>query len=362
MNISRFLRRAVLGGLVASALLVTMGSPAMAATAPSLGTAESFAVLGGSTVTNTGATSMNGNIGVHPGSAITDLGTITLTNGGTAHAGDSVALQAQTAAVAANTALTGESCTQSFTGTAVEIGSQTLSPGVYCFSSSAQLTGTLTLSGDGVFIFKIGTALNTAVGSTVALIGTQPCNVFWQIGSSAVLFTNTTFVGNIVADQSITLQSGTTLFGRALAQNAAVTLDNNTITTAPCAAGVPTSTPTSPAPTATPPAATTTSVPSATPNGGNSPSRSATPSGSTAGVPPTAVATPTTPTSPPASPIEPPRIPPAPPALTAPPRFPNAGGSPHQEPSSMWLWALVVAIGGAVAVVGGIQTRNRNGR
>ncbi|MGZ5375145.1 MAG: ice-binding family protein, partial [Solirubrobacterales bacterium] len=112
--------------------------------------------------------------------------------------------------------------------------------GVYCFASSAQLTGTVTLDAAGdpnaVFIFKMGSTLTTASGSTVALTnGAQACNVYWQVGSSATLGTDTTFVGNVLALTSITAQTGTTVDGRLLARNGAVTLDNNRITRAECA-------------------------------------------------------------------------------------------------------------------------------
>ncbi len=347
MNLLHCNKLAVVAGLAAAALLCSNASPAVAATAPSLGTATSFAVLGASTVTNTGATSMNGNIGVSPGSAITDLGTITLTNGGASHAGDAIALQAQTDVTAANTALTAESCTQSFTGSDVELGDLILPPGVYCFSSSALLTGTLTLNGDGVFIFKTVSTLTTAVGATVALIGAQPCNVFWQIGSSAVLFTNTTFVGNIIADQSISLQSGTILFGRALAQNAAVTMDTNTITSSSCAAGVPSATPTTAptsTPTASPPDATAT-APAGTPTSPPSAASSPTPVGGPPGAPP-------------ASPIQPPTDQGMPPAFTAPPRvpdLPSAGGGPSQGGDSNVLLALVTTAVGGLALTFGLR-------
>jgi hypothetical protein len=229
-----------------------------AATAPSLGSAQSFAVLGGTTVTNTGPTTLTGDLGVSPGSAITGLGSITLS--GATHAADAVALQAQNDVTTAYNALASAPCTQSFTGTAVEVGGQTLTPGVYCYSSSAQLTGTLTLNGGGVFIFKTVSTLTTAAGSSVALIGgAQPCNVFWQIGSSANLFTNTTFVGNILALTSINLQSGTSVSGRALARNGAVTMDTNTVSNASCAAAATTTSTTTP--TASPSGATTTPSP-----------------------------------------------------------------------------------------------------
>ncbi|MGZ6214297.1 MAG: ice-binding family protein, partial [Candidatus Limnocylindria bacterium] len=252
-------------GVAAGAVLFASVYPALAATAPSLGSAQSFAVLAGTTVTNTGPTTITGDLGVSPGSAITGLASITLS--GATHAADAVALQAQTDVTTAYNALAAAPCTQSFTGTAVELGGQTLTPGVYCYSSSAQLTGTLTLNGGGVFIFKIASTLTTAANSTVALIGgASPCSVFWQIGSSAALFPNTTFVGSMLALTSITLQTGARLSGQALARNGAVTMDTNTVSAGASCAAAPTATPTA-TPSATPtatPAATPTATPAAT--------------------------------------------------------------------------------------------------
>jgi hypothetical protein len=125
-------------------------------------------------------------------------------------------------------------CDQDLTGQ--DLGGKTLTTGVYCFTTSAQLTGILHLSGPGVFIFRIGSTLTTASGSSVALEATaEACNVFWQVGSSATLGTNTAFQGNILALASITMNTGATLAGRALARNGAVTLDTNTTDASGCA-------------------------------------------------------------------------------------------------------------------------------
>jgi len=204
-------------------------SPALAATAPSLGSAVGFAVLGASTVTCTGASAITGDVGVSPGSAITGFPPCTLT--GTLHAGDALAKQAQKDATTAyNSAASAKPCT-SLTGQ--DLGGMTLPPGVYCFSSSAQLTGTLNLSGGGVYIFQIGSTLTTATDSSVVDGSTQSCdassNVFWQVGSSATIGTGTAFAGNILALASITMVKGATLNGRAIALTAAVTMDTNTI-------------------------------------------------------------------------------------------------------------------------------------
>jgi type VI secretion system secreted protein VgrG len=216
--------------------------PAYGQTAPSLGTAQSFAVLAGSTVTNTGASVITGDLGVSPGSAVTGFppGVVI---GGTIHAADALALSAQNSNTTAYNILAGQPCTADLTGQ--DLGGLTLTPGVYCFSSSAQLTGTLVLNAQGnaaaVFIFKIGSTLTTASNSLVQVInGGSNCNVFWQVGSSATLGTGTTFSGNILALTSITLTTGARVSGRALAQNGAVTLDTNTIDSTACGAAVPT--------------------------------------------------------------------------------------------------------------------------
>ncbi|HVT57712.1 MAG TPA: ice-binding family protein [Thermoanaerobaculia bacterium] len=194
---------------------------------------SSFAVLGGSTVTNTNTpTIVIGNLGVSPGSAVTGFppGIVV---GGLIHAADAVAAQAQTDLVTVYNNLANTSCGTNLTGQ--NLGGLTLTPGVYCYSTSAQLTGTLTLDGQGnpnaVFIFKIGSTLTTASASSVLLINSaSSCGLFWQIGSSATLGTGTTLAGSIIALTSITLNTGASLTGRALARNGAVTLDNNHVT------------------------------------------------------------------------------------------------------------------------------------
>jgi type VI secretion system secreted protein VgrG len=153
---------------------------------------------------------------------------------GTTYVGGSVALQAQTDALAAYNILSGEA------GTSIgpNLGELTLLPGVYRVTDAAQLTGILTLSGTGDFVFQIGT-LTTATDSSVQLInGAQAGNVFWQVGTSATLGLRTSFYGSILADQSITMNTGASMDGRALALNGAVTLDGNTITAVPEAAAL----------------------------------------------------------------------------------------------------------------------------
>jgi hypothetical protein len=196
-----------------------------------LGTADSFAVLGGSTVTNTGPTVLFGNLGVSAGTAITGFPPGILN--GAMHDNDAVAAQAQNDLTTAYNFAAGETVTQDLTGQ--DLGGLTLLPGVYFFMSSAQLTGTLTLNNLGnpnaVFVFQIGSTLTTASNSSVVFInsgGDVGDSVFWQVGSSATLGTTTSFAGNILALTSITLNTGANITcGRALARNGAVTMDTN---------------------------------------------------------------------------------------------------------------------------------------
>jgi type VI secretion system secreted protein VgrG len=211
--------------------LLSVGGLGWAQSAPPLGSAQSFAVLGGSTVTNTGATVVNGDLGASPGTAVTGFppGTV---SGGTVHAGDATATAAQAAAHKAYQDLVAEPCGTNLTGKTLGTspGAVTLSPGVYCFDSSAQLTGTLTLNGSGVYVFKIGSTLTTASKSSVVLAkGATAGNVFWQVTSSATLGTNTAFEGSILAMISDTVTTGASVNGRVFALTGAVTLSGNRI-------------------------------------------------------------------------------------------------------------------------------------
>jgi hypothetical protein len=235
-------------------------SPAFAAaTAINLGAATPYAVVAGTTITNTGSTVITGDIGLSPGTSITGFppGTVA----GTTGAADAVSLAAQTSATAAFGVAAGETPFTTVAGGT--IGGTTLSPGVYETASAMQLTGPVTLNAGGdasaVFIFQAGSTLTTASASSVVLEGgAQACNVYWQVGSSATLGSATSFVGTILALASVTLNTGASVDGRLLAQTGAVTLDDNVITVPTCSAlTTTTTTPTATTPTATTPTATT---------------------------------------------------------------------------------------------------------
>jgi uncharacterized protein YjbI with pentapeptide repeats len=226
--------------VVISAVVVTVTSTQASALATfvDLGRADSFAVLAGSATTNTGPSVINGDVGVSPGTSITGYGPPAVVNG-TLHSADTVAQDAQTDLIAAYDDAAGQASDGALPPDA---GGLTLVPGVYTASSTLGITGTLVLDAQGdpnaVWVFQIGTGLTTATDSSVSLInGASPCNVFWQIGSSATLGTSTAFVGNILAMTSITANTSATIEGRALARTGAVTLDTNTITRPECAGG-----------------------------------------------------------------------------------------------------------------------------
>jgi Ice-binding-like len=227
-------------GLLLLGLLSTLlfASSAMGATATvGLGLAASFSVLGGETVTNTGPTTMFGDLGLSPGSSVTGAPHVL----GQTHIDDAVAIGAKNALT---TAYNNAASRPSNGSAGTDLSGQTFLPGVRTASSSLLLSsGSVTLNAQGdpnaVFIFQIGSTLITGSSTTVLLAGgAQACNVFWQVGSSATLGTGTHFVGTIMASTSITAATAATIHGRLLARTGAVTLDTNTITTSTCASSV----------------------------------------------------------------------------------------------------------------------------
>lgn len=252
----------VFSSLLILAMVVSVSSTVFAASSVNLGSASSFAVLAGSTITNTGSSVIDGDLGLSPGTAVTGFppGAVN----GAQHITDAEAAQAQSDLTTAYNAAAGQTGAVTIAG---DLGGQTLVPGVYNSASSIGLTGTLILDGGGdanaVFIFQAGSSLTTASGSSVSFTnGAQACNVYWQVGSSATLGTNSNMAGSIMALTSITLNTGASVEGRVLARNGAVTLDDNNIDIPSCSVAVATPTPT-PTATTTPvvtAAATTTPV------------------------------------------------------------------------------------------------------
>ena len=250
-----------------SGLALAMGCFALAvpagaqASAVDLGTSAPFVVLGGSAVTNTGPSVLNGDLGVAPGTSLTGFGSPAVVNG-TTHNNDAVANTAQGDLTTAYNAAAGQPYSPGNDLTGIDLGNKTLTAGAYHFSSSAQLTGALTLDAQGdptaQFVFEIGSTLTTASASSVVLVnGASPCNVFWQVGSSATLGTDTAFQGNILALTDVSLNTRASVLGRVLARNGAITLINNRLDNSGCR----TASTTTPTATSTPPTSTTTSPP-----------------------------------------------------------------------------------------------------
>jgi hypothetical protein len=221
--------------LLGSLFTLLFASSALGAAATvGLGSAAPFSVLAGSTVTNTGPTTMFGDLGLYPGTSVTGAPQVL----GQTHVDDAVAIEAKNDLT---TAYNNAASRPSSGSAGTDLAGQTFSPGVRTASSSLLLSsGSVTLNAEGnpnaVFIFQIGSTLITGSNTSVSLInGAQACNVFWQVGSSATLGTGTRFVGTIMAAASITANTAATIHGRLLAQTAAVTLEDNTITTSNCA-------------------------------------------------------------------------------------------------------------------------------
>lgn len=234
-----------------------------AATSPTLGAAATYSVLAGSIVTNAGNSVISGDVGVSPSVGVPPHvtgfppGIVNLP--GAIHDADAHAALAQAANTAAFTTLD-QTCDVTYAGVQDLTLVSPLGPGVYC-ATAFILTGNLTLTGSGVWIFKAGSTISTSPGSSVT--GGDPCNVWWRVVSSASLDTTTSFIGNILALTSISLNTSASLNGRALAQTGAVTLNNNAVSGPICAQVAPTATPTA-TPT-TMPTATPTTTPGPTP-------------------------------------------------------------------------------------------------
>ena len=249
-------------GIVSAMLLFFGVGGASAATIPvNLGVASTYAILAGSTITNTGSSVIAGDIGLSPGTSITGFPP-GLQSSGVMNVNDAAALSAKTALT--NGYLDAQGRTPATT-TVSDLGGSTLVPGIYRAPSSLGITGTLTLNGGGdsnaVFIFQVPTALTTASGSSVVLEnGASACNVFWQVTSSATLGSSSTFAGTIEAQTSITLDTGAAVSGRVLASTGAVTLDSNRVSVPVCGNATTTTT-TVPVTTTTVPVTTTTTPP-----------------------------------------------------------------------------------------------------
>ena len=227
-------------------MLLAMAGPSFGAsarpldtgTSPGMGALLNYSVLGGGGLTNTGATTTDGNVGISPGTSITGFppgfaGGTSATNATFLHSNDTSAIAAQAAALTLWTALD-QPCDHNYGAQDLTLLSP-LGPGVYCSTSAFSLSGNLTLTGKtGVWIFKSVSTLITATGSSVT--GGDPCNVWWRVGSSTTLFTTTSFIGTVLSQTGVNaMQTGATLNGRFLAlSGASVTLDDNTITGPTC--------------------------------------------------------------------------------------------------------------------------------
>ncbi len=261
---------ALLAVAVAAGTLLSLSIAADAAIVPTvpLASSQNYAVLGATTVTNTGNSILDGSLGLWPGGSVTGFPPGLVLPPGSVNLSDGVAQDAQSDLMVAYVDAAGRPVNAT---TTADLANLSLQAGVYAGPgrSPLSLTGPLVLDGAGdfnsVFIFQTGSTLTTGSGSTVSLInGAQECNVFWQVGSSATLGTGSVFTGNILALTSITVMNGVTVRGRALARNGAVTLDNATFTKPTCASPPVTTTTAAPATTTTAPSTTTTTVAPAT--------------------------------------------------------------------------------------------------
>jgi Ice-binding-like len=241
------LKRGLAGVILALALALAV--PVAAQAAPvNLATVSPFVALAGTTVTNTGPSVLNGDLGVAPGTALTGFGLPAVVNGAT-HESDAVAAQAQSDLTNAYNVAAGQPVAPADDLSGTNLGNRTLTAGAYRYTSGALLTGPLTLDAQGdpnaQFVFLIGAELTTASASSVVLInGASPCNVYWQVGSSATLGTTTAFEGNLMALTSVSLDNGASVIGRILARNGQISLIDNVLTRPLC----PTETTTTPTP------------------------------------------------------------------------------------------------------------------
>ena len=266
------LRRARLIG-IALAIFAVFALPTAAQAAPvGLGTADPFVVLGVTKVTNVVPSVLNGKLGISPGTELEGFGSPAVINGST-HATDTVAAQAQLDLTTAYDAAAGQAVLPGNDLSGTDLGGLKLAPGTYRYNAAALLTGALILDAEGdpnaEFVFQIGSQLTTESASSVLLVnGASPCNVYWQVGSSADIGTTTSFQGTLMALTSISLKSKATVVGRMLARNGQVSLIENTLTRPLCASGS-TTTPTTPPAGGTPTGPTTGSP--ATPGSTGSP-------------------------------------------------------------------------------------------
>jgi hypothetical protein len=275
--LSRMMSSSLVAGMGFAALLYGASPALAAATSPSLGAAGSYAVLAGSAVTNTGATTIAGDVGIYPGIGptphYTGFGTVVFVGPYAVHDADVAAQNAQAASLTAYGALD-QTCDFTYAGTK-ELGSISLAPGVHCAGSFHLTSGTLTLTGlaSDVWIFKSASDL-IITGGAAAKVVSPSCDVWWRVVSTATFDAGSSLIGNILADTSITLAAGASLSGKAFARTAEVTLIGNAISVCPLAVNTPTPTPggptLTPTPTATPtptptPTLTTTPTPTPTP-------------------------------------------------------------------------------------------------
>jgi hypothetical protein len=241
MSSPNHLKRGFAGVVFAVALALAAVPAAVEAAPVDLATAGPFVVLGGTTVTNEGPSVLNGGLGVSPGTALTGFGLPAVVNGAT-HKNDAVAAQAQLDLTNAYEVAAGQPVLPADDLSNTDLGNRKLTPGAYKYTAGALLTGPLTLDAQGdpnaKFVFEIGAELTTESASSVLLVnGASPCNVYWQVGSSATLGSTTKFVGNLMALTSISLNNGATVEGRMLARNGQVSLINNVLGLPLCATG-----------------------------------------------------------------------------------------------------------------------------